>query len=599
MSIDIKVLEDNPTIDVTSENDSLNISMVDGEVINVVDYNLTIHKPSINGNILQGDKSSSDLGLADKNHTHKKADITDFAHTHDDRYYLKSATDSAISKKATELGTLITASGHTIDLVMDSATYELKALLYDGSGKVISTSTVIDLPLETLVLDVSYNSSKKSIIIKLENGTTKEVPVGDLINGLVNEATFNSKVNELNASIANAKITADSAKSTIDELKIGGRNLKINSDFKNGEKAYATEGTTFSAINDETYGKCAQIVFSTAYASERIYTADYKNVYNLRGVTYTVSFVAKASANKELKVSIAGGSQSIGTVELTPEWKRFEMTYTANVTGSITFKLNSDGTLYLANIKIEKGNKATDWTPAPEDKADKTHTHKKAEITDFAHTHDDRYYQKTEIDSTYIKSATASGRTITFTKGDGSKSTLTTQDTTYGVATQSSNGLLSSEDKKKLDELSGQTTALINRIYPVGAIYLTYNDNNPSDFLGGTWERFGQGRTLIGEGTGNDGSTSKTFEANSSGGEYNHTLVLSEMPIHSHRTAKGAPTDDAYATLFEQYTTYQSELDLPSLSRKYWQAHTEASGGSKPHNNIQPYITVYFWRRTA
>ena len=49
------------------------------------------------------------------------------------------------------------------------------------------------------------------------------------------------------------------------------------------------------------------------------------------------------------------------------EWKKFEMTYTATGTGSVTFKLNSAGTLYLANIKLELGNKATDWTPAPED----------------------------------------------------------------------------------------------------------------------------------------------------------------------------------------------------------------------------------------
>lgn len=47
----------------------------------------------------------------------------------------------------------------------------------------------------------------------------------------------------------------------------------------------------------------------------------------------------------------------------------------------------------------------------------------------------------------------------------------------------------------------------LNKIFPVGAVYITYDNNNPGNFLGGTWERFGQGRTLVGEGTGNDGST--------------------------------------------------------------------------------------------
>ena len=75
---------------------------------------------------------------------------------------------------------------------------------------------------------------------------------------------------------------------------------------------------------------------------------------------------------------------------------------------------------------------------------------------------------------------------------------------------------------------------LLNKIYPVGAVYITYNNINPSTFLGGTWEQFGQGRTLIGEGTGNDGSTSMSFTTNSSGGEYQHKLTVDEMPSHNH-----------------------------------------------------------------
>jgi hypothetical protein len=48
------------------------------------------------------------------------------------------------------------------------------------------------------------------------------------------------------------------------------------------------------------------------------------------------------------------------------------------------------------------------------------------------------------IDSTYIKNASVNGRTVTFTKGDGSTFTITTQDnnTTYGSATSSSEGLV-------------------------------------------------------------------------------------------------------------------------------------------------------------
>ena len=65
------------------------------------------------------------------------------------------------------------------------------------------------------------------------------------------------------------------------------------------------------------------------------------------------------------------------------------------------------------------------------------------------------------INTTYVKSVTASGRTVTVTKGNGTTSTFTTQDTTYSVATQSANGLMSSADKQKLDGLSGDYTSAI------------------------------------------------------------------------------------------------------------------------------------------
>lgn len=165
-----------------------------------------------------------------------------------------------------------------------------------------------------------------------------------------------------------AQDTATNAQNKVDNLQIGGRNLKLNGDFKKGLTAYRTEGDVNVSIeNDVTYTKCAKVVFSTAYASERLYTTDYNNRYNLLNTVYTLSFVAKASSNLKLNVYRAGTAQGIGETNLSTEWKKFEMTYTATGTGSVTFKLNSAGTLYLANIKLELGNKATDWTPAPED----------------------------------------------------------------------------------------------------------------------------------------------------------------------------------------------------------------------------------------
>lgn len=62
-------------------------------------------------------------------------------------------------------------------------------------------------------------------------------------------------------------------------------------------------------------------------------------------------------------------------------------------------------------------------------------------------------------------------------------------------------------DQYMESKLSNYTTEkkvreILDAMYPVGSVYITADKNNPGNFIGGTWEQFGQGRTLIGEGTG-------------------------------------------------------------------------------------------------
>lgn len=72
-----------------------------------------------------------------------------------------------------------------------------------------------------------------------------------------------------------------------------------------------------------------------------------------------------------------------------------------------------------------------------------------------------------QINTTYIKGLSVSGKVITYTKGDGSTGTITTQDTTYSVATTSANGLMASSDKTKLNEIPSPTTSDNDKILSV------------------------------------------------------------------------------------------------------------------------------------
>lgn len=145
--------------------------------------------------------------------------------------------------------------------------------------------------------------------------------------------------------------------------------------------------------------------------------------------------------------------------------------------------------------------------------------------------------------------------------------------------------------KQELTALINTTIdSTVNSIYPVGSVYTSLTNTNPGTFLRGTWEQFAQGRTLVGEGTGNDGTDSQTFEINSNGGEYKHTLTVDEIPSHTHklqfRGGQGIQPNDPYAD------------DKPMLqgSSNYGK-NIDTTGGNGSHNNVQPYVTVYFWKR--
>lgn len=127
----------------------------------------------------------------------------------------------------------------------------------------------------------------------------------------------------------------------------------------------------------------------------------------------------------------------------------------------------------------------------------------------------------------------------------------------------------------------------INSIYPIGSVYISLTETNPGTYLKGTWEQFGQGRTLIGVGTGDDGTNTQEFEFNTTGGEYKHKLVIDEIPSHSHK----------YYSPIVQEVTASSNTSTYGNYNKDYKIDSDSAGGDGYHNNVQPYITVYFWKR--
>lgn len=134
----------------------------------------------------------NDSGFIDKN----VDDLTNYTKTSDLSAVATSGAYSDLSGTPDlSVYSLITQTGNKIDLEINSSTYVLTAKLYDKNNNLISTSTGIDLPLETMVVGARYDDTTKSIILTLKNGQEVSFSVADLVSGLQTEITSTNKLN--------------------------------------------------------------------------------------------------------------------------------------------------------------------------------------------------------------------------------------------------------------------------------------------------------------------------------------------------------------------------------------------------------------------
>nr|DAP07342.1 MAG TPA: hyaluronidase [Bacteriophage sp.] len=183
-----------------------------------------------------------------------------------------------------------------------------------------------------------------------------------------------------------------------------------------------------------------------------------------------------------------------------------------------------------------------------------------------------------KIDTTYIKNISVSDNTLTVYKGDGSATNL--------------------------DIIS------FDQIYPIGAIYMSTVSTNPATlFKIGNWEALPAGRVLLAQGTASWG----TYNAGSTGGEATHQLTVGELPSHNHTATistngehnHGLPTTGNYNGGGTGYD--DGGGNNPNYTRCYTSingnhSHTiniNNTGSSRSHNNMQPYLSVYMWKRTS
>ena len=176
----------------------------------------------------------------------------------------------------------------------------------------------------------------------------------------------------------------------------------------------------------------------------------------------------------------------------------------------------------------------------------------------------------------------------------------------------SSSKLESSDVQNAIDEI---VRTMFDKIYPVGSVYTSINETNPSTIFGGVWEQIKDTFLL---------AAGNTYAGGSVGGEATHVLTVNEIAKHSHPLLAwtGGSTDTGnYSSkvinntgtgwtdatsgaklyhvwksggVFQTYGTYDGQQGTGDLigSAKF-------VGGSQAHNNMPPYLAVFVWKRIA
>lgn len=147
---------------------------------------------------------------------------------------------------------------------------------------------------------------------------------------------------------------------------------------------------------------------------------------------------------------------------------------------------------------------------------------------------------------------------------------------------------------------------ILATVYPVGSIYTATVSTNPGTLFGfGTWVAYGQGQVLVGK------ASSGTFStAGSTGGAETHTLTSSESGIATHthgvtdpghnHTINGGGLSAGNVRPAQSGAGYSgSQTNVNSNTTGITIDNVDGASASSAHNNLQPYIVVYIWNRTA
>ena len=289
------------------------------------------------------------------------------------------------------------------DMVSDTANINGKKIniqsvvkeINNGTEKIKSSSVLYDPTGQTL--NIAFNeliTTVDGIDKRVESNTTQISVANGEISTLISKTTqmqtdlssaqgnitdLSTKYNQMKQTVDSYGVTIGehtsqitSVRNDLDNLQVGGRNLLKNTNFTKplSSKDYSVRLDTYVlSIENGGYNgsKCLKASAKLVGNSGRDIIM-YMTIPNEIKSEYVFSGYIKADSNTTLVVRFGYGD-GMSTVSVGTEWKYFSVIVKS---GTKSFNqllpyVNTVTNVYFSQIKLEKGNKPTDWTPAPED----------------------------------------------------------------------------------------------------------------------------------------------------------------------------------------------------------------------------------------
>ena len=450
-----------------------------------------------------------------------------------------------------------------------------------------STSGIATFTLETISGSTSVGSKTVNATIKVRSGVVPSIGTVSI-----------SDTNSICAGIGQYVQSQSKLKFTIATSGNQGSTITSVSTKFNGQTYSGSTFTTQAIQNSGTLTYTITVTDSrgrTATKSGSINVVAYNppSLTNVSAKRANSSYAVDESSGTYALLHFKVGFTSLSNKNVTS----FYIQYRASGASSWN-KINSWANNYTLNQDYKAGNLFTSTTTTYEI----AFGVKDKFMSDYS-------WQIVTVTPTYtLINFGKDGKSLTFFGQDGNNANRLTVNGDLAI-----NSVKENTSSTKILVNGGNTVMyrdwdkLVNSIksamYPVGSVYITYNNVNPGTFLGGTWERFGQGRTLVGEGTGNDGSTSMSFTADASGGSYSHSHIYG-IKVNEYygsnanirvRKSDGSWQDGAKDGAEYAIFNNSNQAGNKKLNTMTYKIESNTSNSS----TIQPYIVVYFWRRTA